>query len=437
MSLVERDRAVVWHPYASVVRPSPLYPVVDARGTRLVLEDGRELVDGMSSWWAAIHGYRHPALDAALHAQVDRFSHVMFGGLTHEPAVGLAETLVRITPDPLTRVFFSDSGSVAVEVAVKLALQAWQGRGRPERRLLLTVRGGYHGDTAGAMSVCDPVTGMHGLFRGYVPEQLFVERPRPTYDQPLEDEHLGEVRALLADRAREVAAVIVEPVVQGAGGMRFYSPDYLRALVELCRSYDVLVLFDEIATGFGRSGPLFALEHAGVVPDVLCLGKALTGGYLSLGATMCTDEVAAAVCAAPGGAFMHGPTFMGNALACAVAQASVDVLLQQDWAAQVAHLGDRLRLGLAPARSLPGVADVRVLGAIGVVELEQPVDMAVVQPRLVEQGAWVRPFGRLVYTMPPYVSTDDDLDVVTSAIVAAVSPQSGPRSPGPVRAAPR
>ena len=421
MSLVDRDRAVVWHPYASVVRPSPLYPVVEARGTRLVLEDGRELVDGMSSWWAAIHGYRHPVLDAALHAQVDRFSHVMFGGLTHEPAVRLAETLVGITPNPLSRVFFSDSGSVAVEVAVKLALQAWQGRGRPERRLLLTVRGGYHGDTAGAMSVCDPVTGMHALFRGYVPQQLFVERPRPRYDEPLEERDLDEVRALLATRGHEIAAVVVEPVVQGAGGMRFYSAAYLRALVELCRVHDVLVLFDEIATGFGRTGPLFAMEHAGVVPDVLCLGKALTGGYLSLGATLCTDDVAAAVCAAPGGAFMHGPTFMGNALACAVAQASVDLLLRQDWPSRIAHLAGQLERGLAPARDLPGVADVRVLGAIGVVELEEPVDLSVVQPRLVERGAWVRPFGRLVYTMPPYVSTDEDLAVVTSAIVGAVS----------------
>ena len=413
----------MWHPYASAVRPSPLYPVAEARGTRLVLEDGRELVDGMSSWWAAIHGYRHPVLDAALHAQVDRFSHVMFGGLTHEPAVRLAETLVGITPDGLNRVFFSDSGSVAVEVAVKLALQAWQGRGHPERRLLLTVRGGYHGDTAGAMSVCDPVTGMHGLFRGYVPQQLFVERPRPRFDEPLEDRDLDEVRALLATRAHEIAAVIVEPVVQGAGGMRFYSPAYLRALVELCRAHDVLVLFDEIATGFGRSGPLWAMEHAGVVPDVLCIGKALTGGYLSLGATICTGEVAADVCAAPGGAFMHGPTFMGNALACAVAQASVELLLRQDWRARIAHLAEQLEVGLAPARDLPGVADVRVLGAIGVVELEEPVDLSVVQPRLVERGAWVRPFGRLVYTMPPYVSTDDDLTIVTSAIVGAVSPQ--------------
>ena len=421
MSLVERDRAAVWHPYSSVVQPSPLYPLAEARGTRLVLDDGRELVDGMSSWWAAIHGYRHPALDAALHAQVDRFSHVMFGGLTHEPAVRLAETLVRITPDPLTRVFFSDSGSVAVEVAVKLALQAWQGRGRPERRLLLTVRGGYHGDTAGAMSVCDPVNGMHGLFAGYVPQQVFVERPRPAYDEPFRDDDLDEVRAVLHGRANEIAAVIVEPIVQGAGGIRFYSPDYLRALVALCRSYDVLVLFDEIATGFGRTGTLFALEQAGVVPDVLCLGKALTGGYLSLGATLCTDEVAADVCAAPGGAFMHGPTFMGNALACAVAQASVDVLLEQDWSGRIAHISERLHLGLAPARHLPGVADVRVLGAIGVVQLDEPVDMQTMQPRLVERGAWVRPFGRLVYTMPPYISDDGDLDVVTAAIVGAVS----------------
>ena len=418
--LVDRDRAHVWHPYASVVEPSPLWPVVDARGTRLVLEDGRELVDGMSSWWAAVHGYRHPVLDRAVHEQVDRFSHVMFGGLTHEPAVALAELLVSITPAPLTRVFFADSGSVAVEVAVKMALQYWQGRGQPQRSLLLTVRGGYHGDTAGAMSVCDPVTGMHSLFSGYVPQQLFVDRPRPTYDEPLRDGDLDGVRAALEQHGDRIAGLVVEPVVQGAGGMRFYSPDYLRDLVALCRSYGVLVLFDEIATGFGRTGTLWALEHAGVVPDVMCVGKALTGGYMTLGATLCTDEVADGVCAA-GGAFMHGPTFMANPLACAVARASVQLLLDGDWAATVGGMSKQLETGLAPARDLPGVADVRVLGGIGVVELAEPAELRVLQPRLVERGAWVRPFGRLVYAMPPYISSDDDLAVVTGAIVGAVT----------------
>ncbi|GAC1445129.1 MAG: adenosylmethionine--8-amino-7-oxononanoate transaminase [Mycobacteriales bacterium] len=420
--LVARDRAHVWHPYSSVVTESPLYEVVAARGCTLTLADGRELVDGMSSWWAAIHGYRHPTLDAAVHGQVDRFAHVMFGGLTHAPAVELAELLVQVTPPPLTRVFFADSGSVAVEVAVKMALQYWQGRGEPERALLLTVRGGYHGDTAGAMSICDPVTGMHGLFADYVAQQLFVSRPRPTFDEPVRDDDLDEVHRALVERGREIAAVVVEPIVQGAGGMRFYAPDYLRRLVAICRRAGVLVIFDEIATGFGRSGPLFAMEHAGVVPDILCVGKALTGGYLTLGATLCTDEVAAGVCAPPGNALMHGPTFMANPLACSVARASVQLLLDGPWRQRVTAIEAGLREQLAPCRDLPGVVDVRVLGAIGVVELAEPVDMATLQPALVDRGAWVRPFGRLVYTMPPFVISADELRVVTDAIVSALSP---------------
>jgi len=423
--LVDRDRSSVWHPYAGVVEPFPLYEVVAAAGTRLTLADGRELVDGMSSWWAAVHGYRHPVLDAAVKSQVDRFAHVMFGGLTHAPAVELAELLVGITPAELTRVFFADSGSVAVEVAIKMALQYWHGRGRPERRRLLTVRGGYHGDTAGAMSVCDPVSGMHSLFRSYVAQQVFVARPRPPYGEEVEPGDLDEVRQVLEQQGGQIAALVVEPVVQGAGGMWLYDPSYLRALVELCREHEVLVLFDEIATGFGRTGTLFAMEHAGVVPDILCVGKALTGGYVTLGATLCTDEVAAGVCAAPGGALMHGPTFMANPLACAVAQASVRLLLDGPWQARVAHIGQVLRADLAPCAQLPGVADVRVLGAIGVVETTHPVDMSVVQPALVDHGAWVRPFGRLVYTMPPYISTDDDLRVVTGAIAATLSQLPG------------
>ncbi len=422
--LVARDRDHVWHPYASVTEPSPLYEVVAASGTRLTLADGRELVDGMSSWWAAIHGYRHPVLDAAVHAQVDRFAHVMFGGLTHEPAVELAELLVRITPPTLNRVFFADSGSVAVEVAIKMALQCWRGRGEPGRHLLLTVRGGYHGDTAGAMSVCDPVSGMHSLFRGYVAEQVFVARPRPAYDEACLPSDIDEVRAVLDARGHEIAALIVEPIVQGAGGMRFYSPAYLRELVALCRAYDVLVVFDEIATGFGRTGTLFAMEHADVVPDILCVGKALTGGYVSLGATLCTDAVAADVCRVPGSAFMHGPTFMANPLACAVAKASVELLLSTPWQERVRAIEAQLRRELSPARSLPGVADVRVLGAIGVVETVDPVDVRTLQPRLVDLGAWVRPFSNLVYTMPPYISSEADITTVTSAILTALNPRS-------------
>jgi adenosylmethionine-8-amino-7-oxononanoate aminotransferase len=410
VSLVERDRRHLWHPYAPAVA-DPLYAVVDACGTRLTLDDGRVLVDGMSSWWAAIHGYRHPVLDAALHAQVDRFAHVMFGGLTHEPAVALAETLVAITPPALTRVFFADSGSVAVEVALKMAVQA---TGIPR---VMTVRGGYHGDTTGAMSVTDP-EGMHGLFLGWLPEQVFLPRPRPTYGEAASGDDLAPVVQALDRHA--VAAVVVEPVVQGAGGMRWYSPDYLRRLVELCRERGVLVVFDEIATGFGRTGELWGMDHAGVVPDVMCVGKALTGGTTTLGAVLCTDAVADAVCER-GGALMHGPTFMANPLACAVSKASVDLLTGQDWRATVARISTELATGLAPARDLPGVADVRVLGAIGVVELDEPCDMAVLQPRLVDEGAWVRPIGKLVYTMPPYVSTTEDVATVTGAIVRALA----------------
>jgi adenosylmethionine-8-amino-7-oxononanoate aminotransferase len=419
------DSRHVWHPYASAVTPAPVLPVVGARGTRLLLADGRELVDGMSSWWAAVHGYRHPVLDAALHEQIGRFSHVMFGGLTHQPAVELCRLLVEVTPEPLQRVFLSDSGSVGVEVAAKLALQYWQGRGRPERNRLLTIRGGYHGDTVGAMSVCDPVTGMHQLFRGYVPQQLFVDRPRTPFAEPFDPTDLEQLRAALAADGERIAAVIVEPVVQGAGGMWFYSPAYLAGLRQLCDDHGVLLIHDEVATGFGRTGRWLAAEHAGVVPDILVLGKALTGGYLSLAATLCTDEVAAGVSAAPGGAFMHGPTFMGNALASSVALASVRLLLDGDWQSDLRRLEAGLTAGLAPARALPGVADVRVLGGIGVIELTEPVDMAVVQPAVVRRGAWVRPFGRLVYAMPPYVSTEEDLATVTAAMVAAVREQVG------------
>jgi adenosylmethionine-8-amino-7-oxononanoate aminotransferase len=419
--LLAADRAHVWHPYSSATDPLPVLPVVGAQGCRIRLADGRELVDGMSSWWSAIHGYRHPVLDAALHAQVDRFSHVMFGGLTHAPAVELAELLVSITPEPLTRVFLCDSGSVSVEVAMKMALQYWQGREVLGRNRFLTVRGGYHGDTTGVMSVTDPDNGMHGLFRGWIPQEVFAQRPRPAFGEVVTDADLAEITALMDTHAGELAAVVLEPVVQGAGGMRFYAPEWLRRVRELCDDRGLLLIADEVATGFGRTGRLFACEHAGVVPDILCVGKALTGGTLSLAATLCTEDVAAAVSSVPGGAFMHGPTFMGNPLACAVARASVELLLSRNWQAEVAAIEAQLRAELTPLAALPGVTEVRVLGAIGVVEMAAAVDMRVIQPRLVELGAWVRPFGRLVYTMPPYVITGEELSIVTAAIGTAVT----------------
>ncbi|AEH09768.1 MULTISPECIES: adenosylmethionine--8-amino-7-oxononanoate transaminase [Protofrankia] len=419
--LLADDRAHVWHPYASATDPLPVFPVASASGVRLRLADGRELIDGMSSWWAAIHGYAHPVLDAAVRAQLDDMAHVMFGGLTHAPAVTLARTLVEITPPPLTRVFFCDSGSVSVEVAIKMALQYARGRGRPGRTKLLTIRRGYHGDTSGAMAVCDPDTGMHHLFTGLLPRHLFAEAPRPGFDEPCEDEHVAGIARLLDEHQHEIAAVICEPVVQGAGAMRFYAPGWLARLRELCDTHGILLIADEIATGFGRSGELFGCDHAGISPDIMCVGKAMTGGYLTMAATLCTDEVAAGVCASEAGVFMHGPTFMGNPLAAAVANASIGLLLSGPWRRQVGDLRIWLAEGLAPARALPGVADVRTLGAIGVIETREPVDMRVIQPLLVELGVWVRPFGRLVYAMPPYVMTRPDVAALTAAMVEAVA----------------
>ena len=418
--LAALDRAHVWHPYGSMTDPGPTYPVVSAAGVRLTFADGREVVDGMSSWWAAIHGYRHPVLDAAVRDQLDRMAHVMFGGLTHPAAVGLAERLVRITPEPLRHVFFSDSGSVAVEVAIKMALQYWQGRVRSgDRRRLLTIRGGYHGDTFATMAVCDPVGGMHHLFTGVLPEHLFAPRPPDGFAAPVDPVWLDATARLLADHRAEVAAVILEPIVQGAGGMRFHSPGYVRALRELCDAHDVLLILDEIATGFGRTGALFAAEHAGISPDILCLGKALTGGYLSMAATLCTPRVADGVSAGEAGALMHGPTFMGNPLAAAIACASIDLLLSRDWAGEVSGISAGLAEGLEPARGLPGVADVRVLGAIGVIETVSPVDVPRVQGVLLDRGVWLRPFRNLIYTMPPYIIGADDLGLLTSAMVSA------------------
>jgi adenosylmethionine-8-amino-7-oxononanoate aminotransferase len=388
---------------------------------RLKLADGRELIDGMSSWWCAIHGYRHPALDAAVTEQLGRMAHVMFGGLTHEPAIRLAERLVEIAPGGLEQVFFADSGSVSVEVAIKLCLQFQRAIGRPERKRLLTVRGGYHGDTFGAMAVCDPVGGMHSLFTDVLAEHVFADRPPDGFDAGLDAEWAEHVGDLVARHAHELAAVIVEPVVQGAGGMRFHAPECVALLRRLCDEHGLLLVLDEIATGFGRSGALFACEHAGVTPDVMCVGKALTGGYMTLAATLCTREVAAAVSSGEGGGLMHGPTFMANPLACSVALASLDLLADVGWRGRVNTIERGLRAGLGPARELPTVADVRVLGAIGVVQLREQVDVAAVTKTAVEHGVWLRPFRDLIYTMPPYVIGEEDLARVTAAVVAAAS----------------
>ena len=414
--LMAADRRHVWHPYGPM--PGRMDPLVveSATGVRLRLADGRELVDGMSSWWAAIHGYRHPVLDAAVRDQLGRVSHVMFGGLTHEPAVRLCSRLVSITPDGLEHVFLCDSGSVSVEVGVKMCLQYWRSRGLPAKRRLLTWRGGYHGDTFMAMSVCDPEGGMHAMWDGVVTPQVFAPPPPAQFDPA----YAAELTGLIAAHADTLAAVIVEPVVQGAGGMRFHDPGYLRVLRSACSAHGVLLIFDEIATGFGRTGALFAAGHAGVSPDVMCVGKALTGGYLSLAAALCTAEVAAGISAGSVPVLAHGPTFMGNPLACTVALASLSLLLDDgDWAAEVGRISAGLADGLAPARDLPGVADVRVRGAIGVVQLDRPVDMAAATAAAVAAGVWLRPFRDLIYTMPPYVTSAADVALICAGVMAA------------------
>ena len=419
------DANTLWHPYASATNVAEIFPVVAADGVRLRLADGRELIDGMASWWCAIHGYNHPALNRAIALQMSDMSHVMFGGLTHPPAIKLGRLLLQLTPDSLDRVFFSDSGSVSVEVALKMAIQYWYSIGKPAKQKMVALRRGYHGDTFGAMSVCDPDTGMHHLFGDVLAKHFFVAAPECVIDEPCEDSELEDIKATLAAHHEEIAAVIVEPVVQGAGGMRFYSPQYLVKLRALCDAFDVLLIFDEIATGFGRTGKMFALEHAGVEPDLLCLGKALTGGYMTLAATLCNNRVSAGISEGEAGVFMHGPTFMANPLACAVAIASIELLLSQPWQSTVSRLNAELTAGLAPARDLPNVADVRTLGAIGVIELKEPVDMAVVQPMFVERGVWVRPFGKLVYAMPPYVMNSEDVATLTAAMVDVVAQIGG------------
>lgn len=419
-ALLDFDQKHLWHPYTSAIQPLPVYEVLSAQGNRLRLRDGRELIDGMSSWWCALHGYGHPRLVQALQQQAASMPHVMFGGITHRPAVDLARVLLPLLPRGLERIFYADSGSVAVEVALKMALQYWQAQGHSKRTKVLVPRGGYHGDTVGAMSVCDPINGMHSLFTGLLPQQIFIERPSCRFDQPFDPASVAAVEQAFAQHGSELAAFIVEPVVQGAGGMYFYHPEYLRRVAALCRRYDVLLILDEIATGFGRTGTMFAAEWADIQPDILCGGKALTGGTMTFSFAACTQRVAEGICAG-GNVFMHGPTFMANPLACAVALASLTALLDSNWQAAVAGIEAGLQQGLAPCRALHGVKDVRVLGAIGVVELEQPVDMAALQAFFVQRGVWIRPFGRLVYVMPPYISPPQDIACLCAAVVEAIA----------------
>jgi adenosylmethionine---8-amino-7-oxononanoate aminotransferase len=414
--LLAYDRKHIWHPYTSITNPLSVYAVESAAGVRLRLADGRELIDGMASWWSVIHGYNHPVLTATLQDQAARLSHVMFGGLTHEPAVQLARSLVDITPNGLDLVFFADSGSVSVEVAMKMAIQYYHGAGRPAKKQFLTIRSGYHGDVFHCMSVSDPVNGMHSLFAGVLPEYFFADKPQCAFADEWRDDDIVSFSELIERQHHELCAVILEPIVQGAGGMRFYHPEYLRRVRALCDQYDVLLIADEIATGFGRSGKLFACEHGDVVPDLLCLGKALTGGYMSLAAVIAKRKVGEMISRGDPGIFMHGPTFMANPLACAVAHASVQLLLESNWQGQVKALEHGLEQGLAPCRDLATVAEVRVLGAIGVVEMKKAVDMDRIQPAFVEKGVWVRPFGRLVYVMPPYCMSKEDLQTLTGAI---------------------
>lgn len=415
------DQQHIWHPYTSMTHPLPCYHVKSAAGVSIELSSGEYLIDGMSSWWAAIHGYNHPRLNAAAHQQIDKVAHVMFGGLTHEPAVTLAQQLIELTPPPLNRVFIADSGSVSVEVAIKMALQYWVGRELPQKNQLLTVRGGYHGDTFAAMSVCDPVNGMHHLFKHALCNQRFVERPALSYWDDWRDDAVDSLRDAFDQHHTQLAAVIIEPVVQGAGGMRMYHPNYLRELRRLCDVYGVLLICDEIATGFGRSGKLFASEHADVCPDIMCLGKALTGGYMTLAAAVTTTEVAEGVSSEnAGGALMHGPTFMGNPLACAVATESLRLVAENHWPAQVAAIEAQLKTQLLPLAQHQQVADVRVLGAIGVVEMQQPINVAEAQQLFIAHGVWIRPFGKLLYIMPPYIIEPEQLAQLTTAISAYV-----------------
>lgn len=413
---LEFDQKHIWHPYTSLTNPLPTYPIKSASGVRLTLDNDQELIDGMSSWWTAIHGYNVPAINEAIVNQLGNMSHVMFGGITHQPAIDLCKTLVEITPKGLDRVFISDSGSVSVEVAMKMAVQYQQAKGHSQKNKFLTIRNGYHGDTTGAMSVCDPEGGMHRLFGDYLPKQIFIDQPRRRFGESYFDKELSKYDQFFRLNADRCAGFILEPIVQGAGGMWFYSADYLKKIRALCYQYDVLLIADEIATGFGRTGKLFASEHADISPDIMCVGKALTGGYLSLAATLSTQEVAETVCDGEAGVFMHGPTFMANPLACAVANQSLELLLSSEWQGKVTRIETLLKEGLSSLAALPSVREVRVLGAIGVVEMNEEVVVLNAQKYFVENGVWIRPFRNLIYIMPPYIIEDSDLKYLIKVI---------------------
>lgn len=422
--IIDFDKTHLWHPYTSIGNPLPVYPVKNCEGCIITLEDGKELVDGMSSWWATIHGYNNPALNEAVQTQLGSMSHVMFGGLTHEPAVKLGQQLLELLPDSLNRIFYCDSGSVAVEVAMKMAMQYMHSLGKTEKKRFATIRGGYHGDTFHGMSVCDPVNGMHTLYQGVLPEYFFADKPRCTYNTTWQDDDFQSMKELIEKHHASLCAIVLEPIVQGAGGMYFYHPQYLKKVRDICDQYGLLLIADEIATGFGRTGKLFGCDHAEVKPDIICLGKALTGGYMTMGAVVATENVGKIISDGQPGVFMHGPTFMGNPLACSVASASLELLIKNNWQDKVGRIEQSLKTGLEQCRNLHSVSDVRVLGAIGVVELKNSLTaetMTQIQKEFVEKGVWIRPFGKLIYLMPPYIISDSQLKKLTDVIYSVLS----------------